>query len=116
MPSVLCCGIQITLSQPEDGVTAVIIYGGAKTGAVTSSGFLTVYLSQTTNFTAPGTSIACQGGIIGVVAGTAGAVACPDFLGTQYVTVYRKNPFGGSDYLVITELQVMTGSELADGR
>lgn len=106
--------LQFKLTQPEDEVFAINVYGGVAT-STTSSGFLTLYISRGTNFTDPSTSTTCQGGTVGVVVGTGGAVTCPEgFLGTEYVTVYRNDPVT-ADYLVVTEIQVVTGGEWAGG-
>ena len=84
----------------------MIIFAGQVFGASTA-GFLTVWVSPTTNFTATGTK--CVEGI-GILPGVDTAVTCPAAAGTQYVTIERRDVLT-EDILVINELQVFRSSE-----
>ena len=100
--------MRFALSTPTDDVVAVRLFAGATTQS-SSSGFLSVFLSQTPNYNDTATRVVCARGVA-IIAGTMGAVTCPRLLGVNYVTVLRNDP-AVSDSLVITELQVMTGCE-----
>lgn len=98
---------QVTLTVPADDISGVIIFAGSTT-LTSSSGYLSVYLSTTTNFTAG--TLCAQG--VAIIAGGKGAVTCPNATGVRYVTVQRNGQAASaSDQLVIHELLVLTACE-----
>lgn len=98
--------MQFELQSATDGVSAVLLYGG-DTSLTSSSGFLTVYLSRGSNFSDTTNTVTCVQGVA-IIAGSMGAVTCPSLTQAKYVTIYRNDPVT-SDYLVLTEVQVLTG-------
>lgn len=75
--------MQFALSATMDNVTAVYLYAG-NVSMTSSSGFLSVYLSQTTNYSDPATAVTCARGVA-IIAGKMGAVTCPKLTGVNYV-------------------------------
>lgn len=75
--------MQFALSAPTDSVSAIYLYAGA-TSQTSSSGFLSVYLSRTTNYSDPATSVTCARGAA-VIAGRMGAVTCSKLTSANFV-------------------------------
>lgn len=99
--------IQVQLTGgPYSDISYMRIAAGNPTGT-SLSGFLTVWVSPTTNFTATGTK--CVSGI-GIIGGVEATVTCPAANGTQFVTIERRDPLV-SDPLWVHELRVYRSSE-----
>lgn len=82
--------------------------GTSSTGG-SNSGFLTVWLSTSTNFTTTG--IKCAQGV-NIITNQDGIVTCPQSTTAySFVTVQRIDPKGLSDNLVIHELHVIRACE-----
>lgn len=99
--------MQVQLVGAFSDISHIRIWGGL-TGT-SSAGFLTVWLSSGTNFTATGTK--CVEGV-GIIPGVDAVVTCPTVAGSRFVTIERRDALT-ADLLVIHELRVFRPSEQA---
>lgn len=99
--------VQVQLTGgPYNDVSYMRVAAGQAAG-YSSGGFLTVWVSPTSNFTATGTR--CVSGI-GIIAGVEATVTCPPANATAFVTIERRDPLT-ADVLVVHELRVYRSSE-----
>lgn len=91
-------------------ISYIRIWAGVKS-LTSSSGFLTVWLSNGTNFTTTGTK--CVTGVA-IMAEGDGVITCPQVTGARYVTVQRTEPRGNADQLVVHELHAIRGKKKRD--
>lgn len=94
--------LQLELDQAYDDLLHMEIWAGQPTGYYSASGFLTVWLSPTANFTATGTACIRNTAILG---GTSAVVTCPPISKALYLTIERNDPFFPSP-LIINELRL----------
>lgn len=97
--------IQVQLDRVYSDISHIRIWAGDVTKS-SSSGFLTIWLSNGTNVTTTGTR--CASGV-NIMAGQDGVVTCPAVSNVLYVTIERNDPIT-ADNLVINELHVYRSS------
>lgn len=97
--------IQAQLDMAWDNISHVRMWAGAPSSQ-TSSGFLTLWLSPTDNFTQSGTK--CVEGAA-VLSGQEGTFTCPPNNGTRFVTVVRSADV--AEALDVLELNVIRSGE-----
>lgn len=74
------------MDQPYDDVTHMEIWAGEYSNWQSTSGYLTVFLSTTANFTATGTACVRN---TAITTETSGVVTCPPVTGARYVSRTR---------------------------
>ena len=75
--------MQVMLDQPYNDLSHMEIWAGEYSNLPSTSGFLTVFASTTSNFTATGTVCVRN---TAITSETSGVVTCPPVAGTRYVS------------------------------
>jgi hypothetical protein len=106
--------IQIQMDAAYSDVGYMQIWAG-RVSSESSSGYLSVFLSPTTNFSS-GDATACAAGAgVNIMAlpspGGSGVVTCPPANSTLYVTILRVDPQGYAANLMINELRIYRNGE-----
>lgn len=102
--------IQVELDKPYSGVLNLQIWAGDKRQQ-SSSSFITLWLSPTTNHTSTG--VVCQRGV-SMLAEESAMYQCPQASNVRYFTIERYDPFY-RDFLIVNELFIFIEGSMGAG-